>query len=327
MSILVTGATGFIGRNLVHQLMARGENVHILCRPTADISAFTGKNIRIFPGDILETPTIERAMEGCARVFHIAAYAKNWAKDPKTYVEVNVRGLKNVLDMAMKKNVRRIVFTSSEVTFGPSSDCPVDETTKRNAKFFTDYEYSKYLAEQEVCRTGDQQPDIITVNPSRVFGPGLLNEGNSVTRMIQLYLQGKFRLLLGDGSGMGNYAFVDDVVRGHLLAMERGKRGERYILGGENVSYSNFFRSLSEISGKKRLMFHVPSPVAMGISYVEEFRSKVFSHYPMITPGWVRTFLADWECSSEKGQRDLAYSVTPFRTALQITVDWLFQQN
>jgi farnesol dehydrogenase len=323
MNTLVTGATGFIGGRLVQQLLAEGETVHMLCRPGADASSFMSKDIRICRGDILDARTIESAMNGCDFVYHIAGYAKNWARDPRKYIEVNVDGLRRVLDAAMKTGVKRVAVTSTSVIFGPSNGTPTIETTNRTKDFFTDYEYSKYLAEQAVREYVDNGLDVVILNPTRVFGPGLMNEGNSVAKMVELYLQGKFRLILGDGSGVGNYAFVNDVVRGHILAMKAGRTGERYILGGENVSYNEFFRMLSEVSGRKRWMAHIHPTLALAISQVENLRARRFHHYPLITPGWLRTFIADWAFSSEKAERELGYTVTPLRTALETTVQWI----
>jgi farnesol dehydrogenase len=327
MCILLTGATGFIGTHLVRFLVARGEAVRVLCRPTADLTSLTDRKVEIFWGDILNVASVERAISGCDRVFHLAGYARNWDKDPHTFVTVNVRGLKNVLEAALKVAVKKVVFTSSSVTFGPSNPMVVTESVTRTAEFFTEYEHSKFLAEESVRHYLQAGLNVVIVNPTRVFGPGLLNEGNSVTMMIQLYLQGKWRLVLGDGRGMGNYAFVHDVVKGHVAAMERGAMGEKYLLGGENVSYNEFFEMLAELSKRKYRLFHVPPSLALAVSQLEKFRAEWFGHYPLITPGWVRTFLADWAFSCAKAERDLGYKITLLREALDSTVKWLDNHN
>jgi nucleoside-diphosphate-sugar epimerase len=327
MSILITGATGFIGGHLARTLAEQNETVHVLCRSTANIAHLQHDNIQMYQGDILDMKSIEHAIEDCDVVYHLAAYACNWAKDDRTFFELNVGGMKNILDTALNANVKRVVFTSTGLTMGPSNGVPADESTERNEGAFTIYEYSKLRAEEEARRYAQNGLDVVIVNPTRVFGPGLLNEGNSVTRMIQWYLEGKWRLILGDGSLVGNYAFVEDVVRGELLAMERGKSGERYILGGENTSFNELFDVISSISGRKHRLYHVPGSLALTFSQVERLRARWFDHYPLITPGWVRVFLTDWACSTTKAQTELGYRITPLREALTTTIQWLKKSN
>jgi farnesol dehydrogenase len=327
MRILVTGATGFIGSQLARLLVRRGEAVRVLCRPGADLKPFDDLNLEICPGDILDAARVERAMAGCDRVFHLAAYARNWAKDPNTFFTVNVGGLKNVLDTALKTRVKKVVFTSSAVTLGPSNGCAVSESAVRVPEFFTDYERSKFVAEESIRHYLQRGLAVVIVNPTRVFGPGLLCEANAITKMIQLYLQGKWRLVLGNGSEIGNYAFVNDVVAGHLLAMSHGKAGERYILGGENVSFNNLFNIIADLCGQSYRLFHVPSALALAFSKIEQRRAQWLGHYPLITPDWVRTFLADWACSCAKAKRELGYAITPLRQALATTITWLKARN
>ena len=322
-SILVTGATGFIGGHLARKLAERGEHVHALCRRSANLAELQHENITIHYGDILDRKSIESAMEGCDRVFHLAAYARNWAKNPQTFIDINVGGLRNVLEAAQQQRIRRVVFTSSELTIGPSNGIPANESTDRTSGAFTEYENSKLLAEEEAKRYVRNGLDVVIVNPTRVFGPGLLSEGNSVTRMIQLYMEGKWRAILGDGNLVGNYAYVQDVIAGQILAMERGRAGERYVLGGENVSFHELFEAISDISGRRYRMFHLPGSLALLFSRFERQRARWTGGYPLITPGWVNVFLADWACSTAKAETELGYSVTPLREALANTIGWL----
>jgi farnesol dehydrogenase len=326
-NVFVTGGTGFIGQRLVQLLTKRGDTVHMLCRPTADTVPSGTTNPRIFYGDILDPSSIERAMAGCTRIFHLAGYARNWAKDPHAFVETNVNGTKNLLDAAQKMGVEKIVCTSTSVTLGPSNGAAVDESAKRTVDFFTDYERSKFMTEEAILSYTTAGLHVVIVNPTRVFGPGLLSEGNSVTKMIELYLRGKWRMLLGNGKGVGNYAFVEDIAQGHLLAMENGAAGEKYVLGGENVSYNDFFGLVAQLSNRKYRMLHVPAPVALAFSEVEQRRALWLNQYPTITPGWVRTFLADWAFSSAKAERKLGYAITPLAEALKATIAWLEQNQ
>ncbi len=323
MRIFITGATGFIGRHLVRTLADRGDTVHALCRQSSAMAALSGADVQVFRGDILDHASIRRAMRGCDHVFHLAAYARNWAKDKRTFFTSNVDGTKKVLDAARELGARKVVYTSTELTFEPSNGVPTDETVQRSTPFFTAYEESKHAAEKLVRSYVEQGLDISIVHPTRVFGPGLLSEANSVTIMIQLYLEGKWRLVPGDGESVGNYAFVNDVAHGHVRALESGKAGESYILGGENISFNGFFDLLADISKRRYHMFHLSGALAMSFSRIEALRGRLFNRYPLITPEWTRLFLTDWACSPAKAQRELGYSVTPLRDALEKTVRWL----
>ena len=323
MAILVTGGTGFIGSRLVAHLVEKGETVHILDLPSQATGGLVNERVRYFSGNILNRDDVERAMKGCDKVYHPAAYAKNWARDEQTFYEVNVGGAEIVLEMALRLKVKKVVHTSSNVALGPSNGVQIEESSPRNFDFYTPYERSKYLSEQLVHNYVERGLNVVIVNPTRVFGPGPLNESNSVTKMIEWYVEGKWRLVLGSGRMVGNYVFVDDLVDGYVRAMEFGKPGERYILGGENISFNGFFDVLSTVSRRRYLMLHLPAWLALVFSRIEEFRSLHFNHYPMITSGWAKTFLCDWANSCGKAQRDLGYAITPLGSAMQRTIEWL----
>ncbi len=327
MAVMVTGATGFIGTHVAKQLAARGESLHVLCRATADLTPLQGLPVTVFRGDILDRASVAACMEGCDRVFHLAAYARNWAKDGSTFSRINVGAVTNILESAREQSVKKVVFTSTNLTMSTTTGSLADESTPRTTELFTDYEVSKTLAEKTAREYADKGVNVVIVNPSRVFGPGLLSEGNSTTIMIKMYLEGKFRTILGSGNAVGNWAYVDDVARGHLLAMEHGRAGERYLLGGDNASFNEFFRMLAEVSGTKKLLFHVPAAVAFALAHTEVFGGRISSHHPLISPGWVRIFLHDWAHSTEKSRSELGYSVTPLREALDKTVRWIREQE
>ena len=325
MNTLVTGGNGFIGRRLVSELLRRGEQVHVLDLADSSTSMQNSERLKIFSGSILNAVDVDRAMQGCDRVYHLAGYARNWAPDEQTFFDVNVGGTKQVLESAMKNNIKTVVHTSSNVTLGPSNGTEVDELTQRPNEFLTPYEKSKYLSECLVRNYVTRGLDVVIVNPSRVFGPGPLTESNSVTKMMAWYREGKWRLLLGDGRMVGNYVYINDLVAGYIRAMDYGRPGQNYILGGENVSFNDFFRLLLGETKRRYRMLHLPSTLAVAFSEFEALRSKYTRHYPLITCGWARTFLTNWANSCDKARRELGYVITPLREAMRETFEWLDQ--
>lgn len=328
-TFFVTGATGFIGGRLVGELVRQSHAVRALVRPTSSREGLEGERITTVEGDIRDQSSLQRGMEGCSAVFHLAAYAKNWARDPRTFFELNVEGTRNVLGAASAAGVERVVLTSTMVTFGPTPPGFVgDESMPRiTPRLFTEYEESKTTAERKALRAAAEGLPVVVVNPTRVYGPGTVTEGNSVSVMIDLYDRGRFPVLLAGGANVGNYALVDDLVRGHILAMEKGRVGERYILGGENVSLRGLFDLVDEVTGKRHLRFSLSPWLAMAYGRLEEKKAEWFGVYPRITPGWVETFLQEWAYSSAKAERELGYTITPLKEGIRLTCDWLHRRR
>jgi nucleoside-diphosphate-sugar epimerase len=219
------------------------------------------------------------------------------------------------------------VWTSSIVTLGPTPPGVVaDEASPRTTdRCFNDYERTKSIAEAEALQRAEGGLPVVIVNPTRVYGPGHVTEANSVTRLIDDYDRGRMPILLDRGANVGNWVLVDDVVQGHLAAMERGRFGQRYILGGENASLRDFFRAIDRISGRRHFQFPVFRPGALWFAWLQQKRAEWFGVYPKITPGWVRMFLAEWAHSSAKAQRELEYRPTPLEEGLRITYAWLLR--
>ena len=324
MPTFVTGGTGFIGHKLVHRLRQSGEAVHVLARKTSDLSGLRQEGVRVFYGDVTDRASLKAPMQGCDRVFHLAAYARNWARHPSVYVDVNVGGFKNVAETALESGVGKMVFTSTSLTLGPSDGETVNEETPRKTDvFFTPYEETKHLAEIEGAALAERGLPLVILNPTRVYGPGKLTEGNSVSRMVEMFLNGKFPFILGKGEEIGNYVYVDDVVDGHLRAMSDGRAGQKYILGGENVSLNDFFTVLSQLTGKEPPGFHLPAFAARLFARFEELKAWALGVYPLITSGWMDVFLHDWAFSSQKARAELGYSSRNLKEGLEITCDWL----
>ncbi len=332
--ILVTGASGFIGTTLVKLLLADGNQVRGLSRREPkfppgfngeETSLWRHPNFEYISGDILDTDSLRRAMNGCRYVIHMAGYAKNYSRDPSMFDRVNKGGMENVFDVAVETGIEKIVWTSSIVTLGPTNKGQVgDESMPRNTpEYLTEYEESKSVAEQEALRRAASGLPVVIVLPTRVYGSGQFSEGNSLARIIDDYRRGRFPFLINFGVNIGNYVFVDDVAMGHYLALQKGRVGERYILGGENASLLEFFQLIEKVTGKRHLKLPLYKfwPMVAGHSF--KMAAKLFGIYPPITPGWVRTFLVDWTYKVDKAKNELGYSPISLLDGLKKTCDWL----
>lgn len=323
--VLITGATGYIGGALLNGLLKDGYSVQALIRDSGK-GALLPPEVRLFKGDLFETGVLEQAMRGVEEVYHVAAFARPWAPDVSTFNRINVEGTENVLKAAAKMNVRRVVFTSTAGVFGPSLDGgPVNEAQEHRGLIHTEYDRSKSRAEAIIQKRVGEGQDIVIVNPSRVYGPGPLALDNGVTKMIRLHLTGKFRVLPGDGNSMGNYVFIEDVVKGHMLAMAHGIAGERYALGGENASFREFFEKLSRVSGIHYRMFTIPQVLMRVSAEFMQLRANWFGIPPVITPEWVGRFSEHRALSSDKAEQQLGYAPRTLEAGLHQTVQWLKQ--
>ncbi|MDR2762587.1 MAG: NAD-dependent epimerase/dehydratase family protein [Planctomycetaceae bacterium] len=325
VQIFVTGGSGFIGRELLNELLRRGCVVNAFVRDPLRLSGGAIDGVNYIQGDITDKESLRRGMSGCKYVFHLAGYARNWARDKKIYDEINIVGTRNVFDIAVELGVERVVWTSTIVTFGvtPKGVVGDEKMVRVSDQFFTEYERSKAEMEREALRLSGEGVPVVIVNPTRVFGPGLLSESNTVTHLISMIRGGRMPVVLNYGRNIGNYVYIDDVVTGLILAMERGRIGERYILGGENVTLRDFFSMIDKVDRVKRFRWGIYYLTPFLIAYISEWLADVFGIYPVFTPGWVKTFLADWSFSSKKAESELGYKPIPFEEGIRKTCQWL----
>lgn len=324
MKIFLTGGSGFIGSRLTERLILENHEVTLLLRDPGKDLWFNRNKVKIIEGDLFDTDILIQGMQECELVFHLAAYTKPWSKDPSVPYRVNVTGTINILESALKTGVKRVVMTSSCGTLGYSeSGSAVNELTVRNKPLFTTYEKTKEEAEQRALEFCSKGLDVVIVNPSRLYGPGSLTSGNSMTRIIRGYLRGTWRIVPGKGKAVGNYVFIDDVVDGHIKAALRGVSGEKYILGGENLSFTALFDTIGEESGRKRLMIHFPLSIMRAIIKIIGTGSRILGKLPVITEEWIEKYMKDAVISSDKAISRLDYKITPFRTGVGKTIDWL----
>lgn len=323
MSILITGATGYIGSHLTEALIKQGEKIRVFCRTKPVHSLFEHPSIEIILGDLNDVHCLNKAMNDVQQVYHLAAYARLWAKDAHTFYRVNVEGTKNVFNAAINAQVEKIVYTSTAGVIGPSHKVPMHEDMPRTVPFFNAYEETKTQAERVAHEFVEKGLNITIVNPARVYGPGLDCGSNPVTKIIELYLRGKWRFIPGNGEDIGSYCFIDDVVKGHIAAMEKGRKGERYIFGGINTSFNDFIQFISDISKLDYRMFYLPFPMLKAISHLMNFWSNISDIPPMITPQWVKRYDYDWALNSDKAIKELGYQIMPLHEGLKRTIEWL----
>jgi nucleoside-diphosphate-sugar epimerase len=327
MKIFITGATGYIGQRLMERLLAQGHEVKALVRSIPDDSTFNHPKLMFQVGNLLDRVSLEKGMEGCNQAYHLAAYARPWAKNARTYFEINVQGTLNMLEAARKAGVEKLVYSSSCAVLGRSNGSPITEDHVRDIHFFTEYESSKHIAEMYVRNYSKNGLETVIVSPSKVYGPGLWTESNVVSRLVQLYLEGEWHVIPGDGKSLGCFCFIDDVVNGLLLAMAHGRPAEKYILGGENFHFNDFFKMVKTLTGKNHFLVHVPVWLMLLFGWKEEVSSSLFGRDPLITRKWIVKYNYDLACSSEKAIRELGYKITPFKEGLTTTLRWLKEER
>ncbi|MEL7496989.1 MAG: NAD-dependent epimerase/dehydratase family protein [Planctomycetota bacterium] len=318
--IFVTGANGFIGRRLCERLAESGEHIIALCR--SDPPKFRSANIEIIRGDLRDPASFEMALAQCDRVFHLAAIASQWHPEPEIFEDVNVTATRKLLDACQRHDVERFVFTSTAGVLAKGTlDAPIDENgIAKVEQLPSQYQQTKLRAQQFVESVANSRMQTVVVMPSRVFGPGRLSESNSLTRILRLYQRGWWRWIPGDGSAVGNYVFVDDVVEGHVAAMRRGHAGQRYILGGENLSFRELFRVMGHACGTQRWMVNVPLFLMNAFARWEQWKSDRFHIRPRLTPAFVTKYTTDHALDIEKSKSELGYLPTPTEEAMGLTL-------
>jgi nucleoside-diphosphate-sugar epimerase len=323
VKVFVSGATGFIGIQLVKRLVGTGITVHALYRSESKADLIRMEGVKLFKGDILDLSSLEKAAEGCHQAYHTAAFAGVWAKDPAIIQQLNIEGALNVIKAADNCGIGRVVVTSTAGILGPSETEPLNENSPPPSSFFTQYEESKFQLEQILIKRIETNPEVVIVNPTRVYGPGFLSESNGVTKMIKQYVEGRWRLIPGNGESLGNYVFVEDVVTGHLLAMEKGTPGERYVLGGENISYNQLFQYTRQTSGVHKRLYKIPLWIMLSAAGIMKGISRITGQPPMIIPDLVRKFNHNWIVSSDKAIHHLGYCPMEALGGIEKTVHWI----
>lgn len=321
MKVLLTGGTGFLGKSVARRLGAAGHQLRVLARETSDLRGLPA-GVDVARGDVTDAASLERAAAGCAAICHMAALVKMWVPDRARFDAVNVGGLRNALAAAGKAGAR-LVYTSSFIALGPAGPEPGDESRPHPGGFRNDYERTKAAADavaREAARAGH---DVVILYPGVVYGPGDLTDGNLVVKMAADHIHGRFPGIIGPGDRLWCYAFVDDVAAGHAAALEKGRRGEGYLLGGENVSMNAFFATLHEVAGVPPPSRHIPYGVAGLLGRTLWAWAELSGHPPLLTHEVVGVFREHWAYSSAKAEAELGYVPTTLKQGLARTVEWL----
>ncbi len=320
MKALVTGATGFVGAAVVRQLLAGGWEVRGLVRPASDLRNVRGLSLETMLGDLRDSASLDAACRGCDALFHVAADYRLWARDSAELYRTNVDGTRNILQAALRAQVRRVVYTSSVATLGVRADGqPGDEDTPADAAdMIGDYKRSKYLAEEAVRLMARDGAPIVIVNPSTPLGPRDVKP-TPTGRMVLQAARGRTPAYVDTGL---NIAHVDDVAAGHLLAYERGRSGERYVLGGENLTLQEIFGIIAECARRRPPNVRLPLNVVAPLAYVAEAFAALTGRAPLLTRDSVRMARKHMFFSSAKAERELGYRSRPARAAIADAVRW-----
>ena len=323
MKVFITGATGYVGHNLAREVASQGHTVHILVRDLNSATIPVHPSIRVFRGDITNKTSLIPAIQGCRQVYHTAALVKHVANKRSMFYDINVEGTRNVLNAAVESGVEKLVFTSTCGVIGPSVKEPMTESDPRITGFASDYDLSKFLAEKLVIEYATNGLHTVITSPAKVFGPGIDNHPISVNTVIKRFISGIPTFCPHPTGYVSNYVFIDDLVWGHMLAMENGRNGEKYILGGENLSYEEFFRIIRDVAGNGSLLIPSPKFVARLYGHWHVLQSKLTGKEPVFNADGVKHIYCNKSFSSEKAINELGYNITPIAKAVQATIHFL----
>lgn len=316
----VTGGTGFVGTRLVRRLLAEGRRVRVLVRDPGRLAPDVAGRVEAVRGDLRDPEAVARALGGSDAVYHLAACARAWAPDSARFHKVNVLGVRHVLDALRRESGRaRLVHVSTILTLSPRRPSPLEA----GGIGPTPYEATKAEGERLVDAYAREGGSAVVVHPTRVYGPGPLTDANGVTKMLALYLAGRFRLRIADGGARGNYVHVEDVADGILRAGRHGPSGYHYVLGGgENLTLEQFLELAGQLAGRRRATLAVPAAAAVALARLDALRGRL-GGTPSLTPGWIRVFTEDRPADVAPARADLGYEPRPLEQGLTETLSWL----
>jgi dihydroflavonol-4-reductase len=325
LKAFVTGATGFLGSHVARVLADQGADLRLLVRPTSNLKNLEGLTAETATGDLRDGASLEKAMSGCDTVFHVAADYRLWVRDPDEMYRSNVGGTRTLLEAAKKNGVGRVVYTSSVATVGFTSDGrPADEDSPVSlADMIGHYKRSKFMAEQVALEVGRAGMHVVTVNPTTPIGEQDVKP-TPTGRIVVDFLKRKFPAYVETGL---NLVDVRECARGHVAALENGRSGERYILGGEDLTLKQILDKLGQITGLPSPKIKLPYIFAFAAGIVDEaVTGFLLRREPRATVDTVRMGKKKMFASSAKAERELGWKRVPIDSALRRAVEW-FRAN
>ncbi|MGB7556268.1 MAG: hopanoid-associated sugar epimerase [Candidatus Korobacteraceae bacterium] len=325
MKCFVTGATGFLGSHVAHQLLSQGADLRLLVRPTSRVDNIADLPTERVVGDLRDLKSLQKGMSGCEFVFHVAADYRLWARNGQELYDSNVEGSRNVLTAARDSGVRRVIYTSSVATmgFGNNGRLTDEKTPVALSNMIGDYKRSKFMAEQLALEAGRGGQNVVVVNPTTPIGERDIKP-TPTGRIVVDFLRRKFPAYVDTGL---NLVDVLDCAQGHLLAMEKAVPGERYILGSENLTLKQILDKLATITGFPSPKVKLPYAVAYATGVVDTvITGKMLKREPRVTLDAVRMGRKKMFITSAKAKRELGWNPGPVDGALRRAVEW-FQKN
>jgi dihydroflavonol-4-reductase len=321
MKAFITGATGFVGAHVARALAGEGAELRLLVRPSSRMENIADLHAEVAMGDLREPEPLKKAMQGCEFVFHVAADYRLWVRDPQEMYKSNVEGTRAIIQAALESGVRRVIYTSSVATMGFTREghAATEESPVSTKDMVGHYKRSKFMAEEIALEAGRKGVNVVVVNPTTPIGEYDIKP-TPTGRIVVDFLKRKFPAYVDTGL---NLADVKEVARGHLLAMEKARPGERYILGGENLTLKQILNKLAAMTGLPAPKVKVPHAVAMGFAVFDQFfTGVVMGKEPRATIDAVKMGRKKMFASSAKAERELGYKVVPVEGALRRAVEW-----
>jgi len=323
MKTLVTGAAGFLGSHVARQLVARGEEVRVLVRASSSNRAISDLSLEYVTGDLRDSASLERAMNGVQRVFHVAADYRLWAKRSQEIYDSNVGGTKNLLAAAKKAGIEQLIYTSTVATIAVERpELPNESTEAKLEEMIGHYKRSKWMAEQEVLKAAKEGLPVIVAMPTTPVGPWDWKP-TPTGKIILDYLNGKMPGYVETGL---NFVGVEECAAGHLLVSEKGKVGERYLLGGENLTLKEVLDTLARITGLPAPWMKIPHGLALSVAYVDGAVSRLVGKEPGIPVEGVKIAQHKMFVDASRARRELGFQPGPVAAALERAARW-YQAN
>ena len=319
MTTLVTGAAGFLGSHVTRQLVARGDRVRVLLRPSSTNRAIADLSLEYITGDLRDPASLDRAMKGIKRVFHVAADYRLWARRSREIYDSNVGGTKNLLQAAQRAGVEQLIYTSTVATIAVDRpQLPNEFTDAKLEEMVGHYKRSKWMAEREALNAAKSGLPVIVAMPTTPVGPWDWKP-TPTGKIILDFLNGKMPGYVETGL---NFVGVEECAAGHLLVAEKGKVGERYLLGGENLTLKGMLDLLSKITGLRAPMLKIPHGLALGVAYANTVFSRLIGREPGIPIEGVKIARHMMFVDSSRAQRELGFQAGPVTAALERAVRW-----